>query len=154
MSYVIVLSMTGQDMNGAIEKLKALRQKKAQSMAGWRNTIASLQDELANAEAQIIGIDESIKELSGGTPPMESTPPLIGKYAKMGLTPAILDVLENAGDPPGLSAPEIMERLKAEGFKTTAKNLYASVYSVSLGLVEAGKAREGKKDGRRTFMKK
>lgn len=44
--------------------------------------------------------------------------------------------------------------LLAGGLKTKAENFYASVYSVAQSLVESGKIAEGKKDGKRSFIKK
>jgi hypothetical protein len=141
-------------MNDAIEKLNALRKKKADQIISWRSEIDQLETAMRDMQGVIDGIDEAIKELSGVAVSNPKTPALIGKYAKMGLTPAILDVLEVAGSAPGLFALEIIDRLESEGFKSHVKNLYASVYTVALKLVKDGRAREGKKDGKRTFMKK
>ena len=79
---------------------------------------------------------------------------LMGKYSKSSLTEAILDVVNVWGSPPGLLIPEIMKKLESEGFKSKAKKLYASAYSVASRLVESERISEGTKDGKRSFMRK
>jgi hypothetical protein len=152
----MVLTMTVHVMNEAIEKLKALQKRKSDAFNKCEADIQFLEMEKRELSSQIDGIDQAIKELSGppGGAVAADQPALIGKYTKMKLTPAVLDVLETTGAAPGLFVPEVIGKLRAEGYKSNVKNLYASVYAVALRLVKDGKAREGKKDGRRTFMKK
>lgn len=78
----------------------------------------------------------------------------VGKYSKMSLSDSIEDVVNLWGTNSGLLTKEIITKLFAEGFKTTAKDFYSSVYAVAQRLVKVGRLGEGKKDGKRSFVKK
>ena len=136
-------------MNEAIQKLKGLRERKLKE-------VEFLQGQINDVKAVICGIDASIGELSNGTniKADRDSPPLIGKYSDRELTPAVLDVVASYGFPPGLSATEICDKLREEGFKTKAKDLFASVYPVALRLLKQGKITEGTKNGKRSFVRK
>ena len=143
------------DMNDAIERLEALRDERLAEIKGHKGHIESLEDEINRLGGEVKGLEVAIKLCSEDeTPPPDGTLPLLGKYRSMDLTPAVLDVIETSGVPPGLLVPEIIKKLIAEGFKSRAENLYAGVYSVGLRLVKQDKIQEGKKNGRRSFMKR
>lgn len=140
-------------MNEAIETLKKLLQQKHAVFSKMESEVQSLEMQMREINGQIEGIVASIQALSPVISASSQQPPLIGKYSKMNLTPAIQDILATSGAAPGLLVPEIIERLKSEGFNGKMKNLYASAYTVALRLIKDGKAREGKKGGKRSFMK-
>jgi hypothetical protein len=142
-------------MNTTLEKLEELRDGRIATIKGHKGHIESLEGEIDRLEGEVRGLELAIKLCSEGQPSEANhTPALIGKYADMGLTDAVLDVVKTAGNPPGLTPREIVSILEAEGFKTQSKDLYNSVYPVAMGLAEQDKIEEGKKDGKRCFMRK
>jgi hypothetical protein len=141
-------------MEEALEKVIGLRDQKLALISKNELEIASLQHSNDELRGQIDGLDEAIRVLSPPTPKPTSTLPGVGKYAKTKLTEAVLDVVSIHGAAPGLFVPEIIEKLIAEGCKSDADNFYASVYSTAMLLLKNGKIAEGKRDGKRAFMKK
>jgi len=142
----------------ALATLEELRDDKLAEIKGNQGHIVSLEDENHMLEGQVKVLEEAISQVKArygkNGVPTDQTPALLGKYAKMGLTDAILDVVTTRGAPPGLIAPEIITALETEGFKNKAKEFYPSVYAVAMNMVKRGKIKEGKKDGKRTFMRK
>ena len=142
-------------MNESVEKLKAI-------MAGWEDSIEKARTDIVSAEQEINrltpmveAMEIAIKALLAGKP--DSTPALtgVGKYAESTLSDAIVDVVASCG-PNGLLATEILAKLRAEGFQSSAQNFYASVYSVALNLTKGDNARLVivERGGKRKFAKK
>jgi len=141
----------------AIETLKALRAKKSALYDSIQGDIQRLEMESRELAAEIVGVDEAIKAISGAAKNEQAGQPAlpaIGKYSNMSPTLAILDVVQKHGNPPGLLVPDIIAKLAAEGFKSKAEQLYSVVYAISQRLVKQDKIREGRRDGKRAFMRK
>src|SRR5438105_338508 len=119
-------------MNEAIEKLTSLLTQKRKLAGELQSKIQDLEWEIKALDGQIDGIEISIRAISTNETQPSQQPALIGKYSKQSLTPAIFDVINTLGKPPGLLTPEIVERLKFEGFKSDAKDLYSSAYAVAM----------------------
>ena len=147
-----------EDAEMALNTLESLMEHKRSEIKRNQGHIESLEDENEMLGGQVKALEEAteqVREAYGKNDiPDSQTPALIGKYAKSTLTEAILDVVTIHGLHPGMLVPEIMEKLKSEGFKSEAKKPYASVYALAQSLAERGKIREGKKDGKRSFMRK
>src|SRR3989442_377584 len=96
----------------AVEKLNALREKKAKHISGLELELTSVQSRIREAQLELRGIDASIREVSGSngslTGPESSaasvTPGGAGRYADMSLSPAVLDVVQAYGELPDLQA--------------------------------------------------
>ena len=142
-------------MANAIEILTSLRKEKADLIDQCRREIEGLEHDIQALSGVIDGIDESIKAIQlkeGVTPQTPSN--ATSKYVGKGLTECVLDIVQRQGDPPGLLVPQIVKQLETEGFKSGAKRLYENIYSVGIRLVRQGKIKEGKIDGKRSFMRK
>src|ERR1039458_4154591 len=131
-------------MKDAIEKLKALRSKNESEIQKHGLVVVDLERKMQALSCENIGLEAAIKELSGNAGE-EKTPMLqgVGKYSKMSLSDSIEDVVNKWGSA-GLLTKEIITKLFAEGFKTTAKDFYSSVYAVAQRLVKVGRIAEGK----------
>jgi hypothetical protein len=142
-------------MSETTDTLEELIEERAAKIKSNQGHIVSLQDEIEVWQAEIRGLEMAVKVCNGGESTSHNgTPPLIGKYAKIGLTDAVLDAVQTYGVQPGLTARELVDKLKSEGFKTESKDLYNSVYPVAMGLIEQDRIKEWRKDGKRTFMRK
>jgi len=145
-------------MPDAIETAKLLRDSKLQQMRKNDSEINQLQRDNEELQCHVDALEQLLKEVSPGSPDQPAR--LFSKYANMSLSPAVLDMIETSaraeggGTRLGFLVPEIIEALLAGGFESDAKELYPSVYSVAMRLVKQGKIREGKKDGKRSFMSK
>ena len=141
----------------AYDSLEQLKESKFSEIKANNNHIEGLQMENEGLEKEIKGIDEALKCLEkdfGGRPTTSNGPPSDAKYSNLSLSEAIIAVLNEHGNHPGLLVPEIIEKLKAGGFKSDAKNLYASAYSVAMSLLSHQKVKESEKLGKRSFVKK
>jgi len=148
------LQTTGLDftffcMDDSIPKLQALLAKKTDTLKFLRDQVATINEEARKTESQITGINEAIQEL---TPKDASTPKPPGRYSGMTLTQAILVSVKTHDAGFGMRVAEIVEDLKAGGFKSEAKDFYLSVYSILQRLRQEGKVGGGKKDGRPAFF--
>ena|SRR5208283_1164895 len=141
-------------MNDVLDKLQGIRAKYLASLENVQGEIGILQEQVQSFATKIANLDEVIKEVRSSNGDDTPTLPGVGKYSRSRLTDAIADVVKIWGSPPGLSAPDIMAKLQADGFKSKAKKFYASVYSVAQTLVEKGTIAEGTKDGKRSFLRK
>jgi len=146
-------------MPNAIEKLMVLRDGKAKEIMNLENEIKGLQASLNEAAWELKGIDASIQTVGRNGASHRSEPALPessgpGRYANVSLSPAILDVINTSGDPPGLLVPEILEQLRDQGFKSQARELYSTVYAAAYRLVKLGQIGESKRDGKRSFIRK
>jgi len=142
-------------MSEMIEQIKEWIEEREAKIKGNEGHIVSLQDENEQWKAEITGLGLALKLFRESEPqPGNGTPALIGKYANMGLTDAILDVVNTAGKLPGMTVREIVDALIAEGYKNKSKDLYNSVYPIAMGLVIQKRLAEGEKDGKRTFVRK
>src|SRR5260370_6199615 len=138
--------------NEAIQKLKVLSEKKRNLLNDLCAEIGRLSIQRDELSCHLIGIQEAIKELSADDQPVNGQRALIGKYAALKLSPAVLDVVSSLGKPPCLVGPGIVSLLKSGGYSSDSKSLYSSVYAVAMRLVDQGKIREGKKGGKRSFV--
>lgn len=142
-------------MSDTIEKLEDLIEERLAAIAGHKGTIDTLQEQIEQCEGEIRGLELALKLCKKSEPDsLNGSPALIGKYADVALTDAIIDAVNSDGSPQGMTARELVEVLKAEGFRTKLKDLYNSTYPTAMGLVESGKILEGKKNGKRSFMRK
>src|SRR5260221_10742852 len=141
-------------MNETTNTLKEVRAKYSEALTRIRAEINLLEQRASEVRVRIDTLDEVIKDVS--TSNGSETPAFtgVGKYSKKSLSESIVDVVNTWGDSPGLLTPEIITKLKTEGFKSKAKKLYASVYSVSCHLANEEKIALGTKDGKRSFMRK
>jgi hypothetical protein len=128
----------------SVLKLQILLQKKGETLGFLQDKARAVAEEISSIQGQIAGISESINEL---LPKGSESRPSASIYSDVTLTLAILDVINRKGEHPGLSVKEIMEHLKAGGFKSEAKEFYSSVYVTASRLVEQGKIRPTRKDG-------
>jgi hypothetical protein len=142
-------------MKDAIEKLRALRSRNESEIQKHSAHITSLSEIIQGLRCENVGIEASIRELTGKSDE-EQTPTFngVGKYSTWTLSDSIEDVVNASGNGSGLLTNEIITKLFAEGFKTKAREFYSSVYSVAQRLVKVGRIAEGKKDGKRSFVKK
>jgi len=143
-------------MPSVTQKLDMLRMRKLGEMAQLEQDKQAIQSKINEVGFELRGIESAIKTVCNGVADEEDTTPHLngGKYAGVSLTPAVLDVIATHGDPPGLLAGEIIEKLNAEGFKSAAKDLFPTIYGAALRLVKSGQIGEGRRDNKRTFMRK
>jgi hypothetical protein len=137
-----------------IDKLKEVRARYSDSLTSVRHEISLLEERAKSVGTKIETLDEVIKEITSSNGSGTLVLAGIGKYSKRSLTDSILDVVNTWGSPPGLLTPEIIAKLQAEGFRSDAKKFYASVYSIAVHLSADGRILNGKKDGKRSFMRK
>lgn len=138
-----------------VEKIQAVREQKSKLLSEYEQQSARLLASIQQLKAQISGLDLAIEAaMPKGEESLAPPLPGAGKYEAMAMTPAVLDVVQMFGEPPGLLVPEIIERLKAEGFQSPARNLYASIYSIAMRLVEQEKIYALEKNSKRSFARK
>jgi hypothetical protein len=144
-------------MSNAIEQLIEERDARLNEIKLHRGHIDSLEDQIGTLAGQVKGLETAINILQKNGQIKEealapaTTPP---KYDKMSLTDAIIDVIDEDGDPPGLLPAEIVAKLIDGGFKSNAKSLYQSVYGVCLNLIKTERIYESKKQRVRAFVRK
>lgn len=143
-------------MKDVIDRLMAEREARLQEIEMHRGHIGSLEDAIAQLEGQVKGLEKALEIFQKeGLAPKENgqqKPP--DRYALMTLTPALLDVIQREGEPPGLLPSEIATKLKEGGFQSNAENLYQSVYSVAMNQFKKGRIRECQKAGKRAFLRR
>jgi hypothetical protein len=147
-------------MSDAIEQLEQERDVRLSKIKGCQGHIVSLEDEISALQEQIKGLETAIDILQKDGHSTNSSAPAPVKlptrpiYSKMRLTDAILDVIQKGGDSPGLFAQEIAEKLKSGGFTSKADSFYQSVYGVAFALMKKDRIREGKREGKRSFVRR
>ena len=143
-------------MDGVIEKLIKARDELLREIKASQGQVQSLEDAIARLSGQVKGLESAIEILKKDTDVDEKTVPQTNgvRYRGMGLTDAILAVMETDGAAPGLLPVEIVAKLTAGGFESNAQKLYQSVYGVGLNLIKTNRVAESKKDGKRAFMRR
>jgi hypothetical protein len=138
-----------------VEVLEELIEERLAAIKRNQGAIETFKAENERFEGEIRGLELAKKLFKERQPEHEFMPDMFGKYVVMGLTDAIVDVIQTNGASPGLTGAELVAHLKTGGFKANAKDPYTSAYGVAMGLVKQGRILEGKKvDGTRTFMRK
>jgi hypothetical protein len=131
----------------------SVRNRYAFDIEGVEADILKLQSKLEYLKHRLAVANEIIDEMQV-RPPDNATPPLkgFGKYSKMELSKAILDVVQAHGKDDGLLVPESMKHLVAGGYNYKGKSFYSTVYASAQYLVKKDELSETKKEGKRSFV--
>lgn len=123
------------------------------------NHILSLQEVNDGLKQQAKTFEKTLAILREKFGVKNATPDLVaelqpGRYSDMGLNEAVMDVISRFGNPPGLTANDILSFLHREGFKSDAKKPYYSVYGVARDLVAKDKIAVSDNGEQKLFMRK
>jgi|ERR1700677_1863142 hypothetical protein len=145
-------------MTDLLEQLETERDARLDDIKKHRVQIELLQVHIGKLEGEVKGLNTAISifaknaDVELDKPEEVKVSKIPSRYSLITLVPAILHVIQHYGEPPGLSASEIVDRLIHGGFKG-GDNLYQSVYSVAMSQVKQGRIKEGMKEGKRSFMR-
>jgi len=147
-------------MSDTLDELNELREARLHEIKGHKGHIESLQGEVGRLEGEVRGLDMAIeicnREMKGSSaaPALKPAPQTGGKYADKKLTEAMMDILQSAGLSPGLNMGQIEDILIKNGYKTNAKSLYSSIYTIARRLARQGTIREVRMGDARVYTKK